>query len=621
MLCLSGALPGPGSYRTVDLCGTPVLVTRAADGRVRAMANVCRHRGVRVVDGAGEARRFTCPFHAWVYDLEGRLVGMPVADAFSELCREEKGLVELPVAEGYGLVVGRLRPGPPVDIDDYLGPDLAAELAMLDFATWEPYTDAHVHRVGANWKVTLDTFRENYHFDYLHRNTLKDYAYGGVLTFDALGPHLRNCSAIRSIDELRDRPEDTWGEVTQHFSYQYQLFPNTSLTFDSRHIELWQILPTGPDSSEVVHTAYMRPGPPRGRPGPPGRDGAVDLRDRGRRRGLLGRGPHRARPAHRPGRHGGVRPQRAGAATPAPGLRVGPGRRPRRTIDCVTDTGAVPRHGARLVPCPRAGRLARRADRHRPTASSWRSSRRGSRSCAARATPCPTGPRPGAAGCPWPQQVVLYQELAAHDAPRLVLAFVAIHHAASTLLGAGTDEQRRRHLPAILDGEIWCQGFSEPEAGSDLAALRTTARRAGDGYVVNGQKLWASGALHADWCLLLARTDPEAPKRAGISYFLLDMRSPGIDVRPIRQATGESHFCEMFLDDVTHPGGAPGGGGERRVAGGPGDAGRRAGHDHAGAGRAAGQRLPLAGGGVRPAAARRPRSTLSRTGWRASRPS
>ena len=87
-------------------------------------------------------------------------------------------------------------------------PDLAAELAMRDVATWEPYTDAHIHRVNANWKVTLDTFRENYHFDYLHRTTLKDYAYGGVLTFDAFGPHLRNCSAIRSIDELRGREVD-----------------------------------------------------------------------------------------------------------------------------------------------------------------------------------------------------------------------------------------------------------------------------------------------------------------------------------------------------------------------------------------------------------------------------
>ena len=151
------------------------------------------------------------------------------------------------------------------------------------------------------------------------------------------------------------------------------------------------------------------------------------------------------------------------------------------------------------------------------------------------------------------QQVVLHQEMAAADAPRLVLAFVAIHHAASTVLVAGTDEQRRRHLPAILDGEIWCQGFSEPEAGSDLASLRTTARREGDGYVVNGQKLWASGARHADRCLLLARTDPSAPKRKGISYFLLDMRSPGVEVRPIRNAVGESHFCEVFLDDVVIP--------------------------------------------------------------------
>jgi len=151
------------------------------------------------------------------------------------------------------------------------------------------------------------------------------------------------------------------------------------------------------------------------------------------------------------------------------------------------------------------------------------------------------------------EQVVLYRELAAHDAPRLVLAFVGIHHAASTLLVAGTDEQRRRHLPAILDGEIWVQGFSEPEAGSDLAALRTTARRVGETFIVNGQKLWASGGVHADWCLLLARTDPEAPKRRGISYFLLDMTTPGIDVRPIRNAVGESHFCELFLTDVEIP--------------------------------------------------------------------
>lgn len=260
VLCLSGALPKPGSYLTVDLCGTPVLVTRGTDGRVRSFANVCRHRGVRVVDGCGEARRFTCPFHAWTYDLEGALVGLPVADAFEGMRREDKGLVELPVAEGYGLVVGRLRPGDPVDIDEYLGPDLAQELALLDFAGWERFSEPHVHPVRANWKVTLDTYRENYHFDFLHKTTLAAYAHGGVLTFDPFGPHLRNCSAIRTIGELREQPEASWGDVSGHFSYQYALFPNTSLTFDSRHIELWQILPVDAATSEVVHTAYLRPG-------------------------------------------------------------------------------------------------------------------------------------------------------------------------------------------------------------------------------------------------------------------------------------------------------------------------------------------------------------------------
>ncbi|TDC67744.1 (2Fe-2S)-binding protein [Actinomadura sp. GC306] len=260
VLCLSGALPEPGTYWTVDLCGVPVLLTRDAGGRVRAMANACRHRGVRVADGAGRAKRLTCPFHGWTYDLAGRLDRVPFGEAFEGMCLADKGLVELPVAEGYGLVIGRLRPGPVPDVDDYLGPELAGELAMLGFADWEPHGEPHVHRVAANWKVTLDTFRENYHFNVLHRRTLATYAHGGVLTFDALGPHLRNCSALRSIDELRDVPEEDWGDVSRHFSYQYALFPNTSLTLDSRHIELWQILPVDAASSEVVHTAYLRPG-------------------------------------------------------------------------------------------------------------------------------------------------------------------------------------------------------------------------------------------------------------------------------------------------------------------------------------------------------------------------
>jgi phenylpropionate dioxygenase-like ring-hydroxylating dioxygenase large terminal subunit len=259
VFCLSGALAEPNTYFAVDLCGTPVLLTRDADGRVRAFSNACRHRGVRLADGSGKARKLACPFHAWTYDLTGKLVRVTTPEAFEGLCMEERGLVELPVDEGYGLVVGRLRPGDRVDIDEYLGPGLADELAMLDFADWRPYGEPHVHKVAANWKVTLDTFRENYHFDYLHKRTLATYAYGGVLTFDPFGPHLRNASALRSIDVLKETPDSEWGDVSGHFSYQYALFPNVSLTFDARHAELWQIYPVDASSSEVVHTAYARP--------------------------------------------------------------------------------------------------------------------------------------------------------------------------------------------------------------------------------------------------------------------------------------------------------------------------------------------------------------------------
>jgi alkylation response protein AidB-like acyl-CoA dehydrogenase len=116
----------------------------------------------------------------------------------------------------------------------------------------------------------------------------------------------------------------------------------------------------------------------------------------------------------------------------------------------------------------------------------------------------------------------------------------------------GTPSQQE-HLRAILDGEVWCQGFSEPNAGSDLASLQTRAERDGEVYVINGQKVWSSGAQYADWCLLLARTDPTAPKHKGISVFMLDMSLPGVEVRPIRQATGSSEFCEIYLTDVKIP--------------------------------------------------------------------
>jgi alkylation response protein AidB-like acyl-CoA dehydrogenase len=160
----------------------------------------------------------------------------------------------------------------------------------------------------------------------------------------------------------------------------------------------------------------------------------------------------------------------------------------------------------------------------------------------------------GGRGLPVSQQLVYLEEYARADAPYISVNFVGMMHAGPTLIAEGTDEQRAFHLPRILRGEdVWCQGFSEPSAGSDLASLRTRAVHNGDEYVVNGQKIWSTRAHVADYCELLVRTDPDAPKHKGITWLILDMHQAGVEVRPMRTIDGESHFCEVFLDDVRVP--------------------------------------------------------------------
>jgi alkylation response protein AidB-like acyl-CoA dehydrogenase len=170
----------------------------------------------------------------------------------------------------------------------------------------------------------------------------------------------------------------------------------------------------------------------------------------------------------------------------------------------------------------------------------------------------------GFAGITWPkewggrggtpiEQVIYNQEEAHYVVPRGFYE-IGLGMCIPTLCSWGTAEQRQRYAPPALEGkEIWCQLFSEPAAGSDLAGLRTRAERQSDGWMINGQKIWTSGAHYSDYGILVARSDPAAPKHKGLTFFFLDMKSPGIDIRPIKQISGHAHFNEVFFSDVRIP--------------------------------------------------------------------
>ncbi|MEL6982894.1 MAG: aromatic ring-hydroxylating dioxygenase subunit alpha [Actinomycetota bacterium] len=254
LIGLSGDLPGPGSFMTMDDLGLPVLATRDQDGRFRAFVNACRHRGVILEQRRrGTARRFTCSFHNWTYDPAGTLVGLPKKDHFGDLDLDVHGLIELPAAERHGLLMVHPDPDGSVDVDEVLGAELAAELSSWAFDDFV-HLGTDRYDVACNWKLAMDTFGETYHFEALHADTLAAEFHGNVQCYDTYGRHHRMLLCRRAIDMLRHQPEDTW-DITIATLPVYWLFPNVQLMPNANGCYLVRAYPDPNDPGR--HTSHI----------------------------------------------------------------------------------------------------------------------------------------------------------------------------------------------------------------------------------------------------------------------------------------------------------------------------------------------------------------------------
>jgi phenylpropionate dioxygenase-like ring-hydroxylating dioxygenase large terminal subunit len=243
-----------GAFRTDDYAGVPILIARGRDGKLRAFLNVCRHRGAKVAQGCGEARAFSCPYHAWTYDLAGKVIGIPDERCFPGVREERSALTALPLAEKHGLVW--VIPTPAADgatdfdIDPWLG-GLGPELASYGLESWAFY-DKRVIPERMNWKILVDTFHEGYHIGFLHRQSLGSLLHGNVADFEAFGHNHRLTFPRKKLERLKTEPEESW-DLVWNTTIIYCLFPNTILMLQGDHVELSRIFP----SDDRVDRAVM----------------------------------------------------------------------------------------------------------------------------------------------------------------------------------------------------------------------------------------------------------------------------------------------------------------------------------------------------------------------------
>ncbi len=255
-----------GDYFTDSLGSTPILVTRNKDGQLRAFANICRHRGSRLVEGCGSgAVRFSCPYHAWSYDTDGKLRAIPDEAGFATLNRESHGLVSFPVEEKFGLVWVTPRQAATqtatqnstIDVVKHLG-GLAEDLASYgldDFAL----ADQRVVRRKMNWKLMSDTFWEAYHIKVLHKNNIAPIFAKNLALYDGFGLNHRLVGIRSSIEKLRELPESQWSLI-QHATILMNLFPNTICVMQSDHLETYRAFPVaGAVNDAIIEISVLAP--------------------------------------------------------------------------------------------------------------------------------------------------------------------------------------------------------------------------------------------------------------------------------------------------------------------------------------------------------------------------
>lgn len=260
-VCFASEVAVPGSYVALRVGDLPVLVTRDGRGQLHGLLNVCRHRGSPVsAEGCGQVRALTCPFHAWSYELDGRLRHVPEAATVAEVRPDERSLVQIGVEERHGLVWLTGRPGRAVvPVRTWLGGELDRELAELGLDRFVLHRSA-TFDLACNWKLVTDGFLETYHLRYLHRSTIAPYFESNVLVVDRFGDHQRSALPKNRLRrELADLPPDRW-DVLAHTTIAHVLFPTTVLQWQAGHLEAFLIRPDPHDPGRCsVRLGFLVP--------------------------------------------------------------------------------------------------------------------------------------------------------------------------------------------------------------------------------------------------------------------------------------------------------------------------------------------------------------------------